>query len=130
MPASSTDAPTALARPGGGGDLVGVYRDRFVDIILKFGDDILDCVRIAKGVEVDDIRESLLGPLRRQKCKADDDGKEHKCKVDEEDVSAAVGLVSISKKRGRDESVVVHDAADPAHVAHAPRRRPTTRRGG
>ena len=34
------------------------------ELLLDFGDEILDCVRAHRGVKVDDIRDKLLGPLR------------------------------------------------------------------
>lgn len=34
-------------------------------VFVEFGDEVLDCVRDAKGVNVEDVREAMVGPLRR-----------------------------------------------------------------
>ena len=34
------------------------------ELLLDFGDEVLDAVKEHKGVDVEDVREKLLGPLR------------------------------------------------------------------
>jgi hypothetical protein len=45
-------------------DVVAKYRRRVLDLLVTFGDEVLDAVRDAKGVNVEDVRTSVLGPLR------------------------------------------------------------------
>lgn len=63
-----------------GGDVVAKYRRRVLGLLVAFGDEVLDAVRDAKGVNVEDVRASVLGPLRDttaeviQLAGGDDDG--------------------------------------------------------
>lgn len=34
------------------------------ELLLDFGDEVLDAVRAHKGIEVEDVRSALLAPLR------------------------------------------------------------------
>lgn len=35
-----------------------------VQLFVEFGDEVLDCVHDAKGVDVEDVRRAMVGPLR------------------------------------------------------------------
>lgn len=37
-----------------------------MEMFLDFGDEVLDCVRDARGLDVEDVRAKVLGPLRAQ----------------------------------------------------------------
>lgn len=45
-------------------DLVKRYRDPILEVLVKFCDDLLDYVRDAKGIDVEDVRADVLGPLK------------------------------------------------------------------
>lgn len=36
-----------------------------IQLFVEFGDEVLDCVRDAKGIDVEDVRRSMVGPMRR-----------------------------------------------------------------
>ena len=40
------------------------FQKPLAQLLLKCGDEILDCVRDARGVEVEDVRRRVLGPWR------------------------------------------------------------------
>ena len=46
-------------------DVLAKYRVAMLRVFVEFGDEVLDCVRDAKGVNVEDVREAMVGPLRR-----------------------------------------------------------------
>lgn len=48
-------------------DILDEFTARLRDILVQFADEVLDSVRDAKGVDVEDVRASLVGPLRRHK---------------------------------------------------------------
>lgn len=35
-----------------------------VRVFVEFGDTVLDCVRDSKGINVEDVRHAMVGPLR------------------------------------------------------------------
>lgn len=37
-----------------------------LELLLDFGDEVLDIVKRHKGIEVEDVRAQVLGPLRAQ----------------------------------------------------------------
>jgi hypothetical protein len=44
--------------------VVAKFQRPLLELLLEFGDAVLDGVRDAKGVNVDDVRHKMLGPLR------------------------------------------------------------------
>lgn len=40
------------------------YRTAITELLVRFGDDVLDAVAAQSGVNVDDVRAKVLGPLR------------------------------------------------------------------
>lgn len=36
------------------------------ELLLDFGDEVMDAIRDHKKIDVEDLRDKLLGPLRRQ----------------------------------------------------------------
>ena len=68
-PGSSLGAPTALggataSSPPADDDLISKHLQRLAEVMVAFGDEILDTVQRSKQIDVSDLRESLLGPLR------------------------------------------------------------------
>lgn len=63
-PVSDAAAAPAAAATGSADDLLLLYRDRITRLLVRFGDEILDVVAERRGVNVEDVREHLLGPLR------------------------------------------------------------------
>lgn len=45
-------------------DVIARFQRPMVELLLDFGDEVLDAVKEHKGVDVDDIRDRVLGPLR------------------------------------------------------------------
>lgn len=45
-------------------DLVAKFQKPVALLLLKFGDDLLDIVANAKGIDVNDVRAKVLGPVR------------------------------------------------------------------
>jgi hypothetical protein len=43
-----------------------LYSRQLCRLMIKFGDEVLDAVAETTGVNVDDVRRQMLGPLRRQ----------------------------------------------------------------
>lgn len=44
--------------------MIARYLPRLAAVMVAFGDEILDAVQRSKQVDVSDVRQSLLGPLR------------------------------------------------------------------
>lgn len=67
MSGSSGAAPTADAKATCSPvpDLMEVFRQRILQMMLDFGDQVLDAVRDAKRIDVEDVRTRLLGPMRQ-----------------------------------------------------------------
>ncbi len=61
-PAAPTAGGGATALPAS--DVVARFQLPMAHLLLDFGDEVLDAVKHHKGVDVEDIRTKLLGPLR------------------------------------------------------------------
>lgn len=46
--------------------MVAHFQKPIAELLLDFGDELLDCIRDAKRIDVDDVRAAMLDPLRRQ----------------------------------------------------------------
>lgn len=46
-------------------DLVAKHRAALMSIMAEFASEVLDVVRDTKGVDVEDVRHAIIGPLRR-----------------------------------------------------------------
>lgn len=49
-----------------GGDVVKKFLCPSLESYIRFGDELLDIVAALKGVEVEDVRREILGPLRKK----------------------------------------------------------------
>lgn len=47
-------------------DIVAAYLKEMMALMVEFGDRVLDVVGDAKRVDVEDVREAMLGPMRRR----------------------------------------------------------------
>lgn len=45
-------------------DIILRFQRPITELLLEFGDEVLDVVREQKGIDVDDVRAKMLGPLR------------------------------------------------------------------
>lgn len=43
---------------------MGNLQKQVARLFVEFGDEVLDCVRDSKGVNVEDVRHAMVGPLR------------------------------------------------------------------
>lgn len=46
--------------------MVAKLEQPLLRLFAEFGDEVLDCVRDAKKVDVEDVRVAMIGPLREQ----------------------------------------------------------------
>ena len=46
-------------------DLVARHRAAMAEVLANFGDELLNVVRDAKHIDVDDVRKAVIGPMRR-----------------------------------------------------------------
>ena len=58
-------APADAPGPPVPADVVAKYRVAMLRVFVEYGDEVLDAVRDAKGISVEDVREAMVGPLRR-----------------------------------------------------------------
>jgi hypothetical protein len=45
-------------------DVIERFQKPILELLVDFGDEVLDCVRDHTGVDVEDVRRSVIGPLR------------------------------------------------------------------
>lgn len=57
-------APTAADAATASPDVLAKYQEQLLAVIVAFGDEVLDCVRDSKGIQVEDVRRDLLAPIR------------------------------------------------------------------
>ena len=67
MDARTADAGATSSRKTATGiDVVERFQKPLLELLVDFGDEILDCVREHCGVSVDAVRSAVIGPLREE----------------------------------------------------------------
>ena len=61
---STVTAAAAEMDPAASSDLVDKHRRAIAAILAKFGDEVLDVVRDAKSINVEDVRAKMVAPLK------------------------------------------------------------------
>ena len=62
---ATVSPPAAPTARDPAADVIARFQRPMTELLLDFGDEILDAVRDHARVDVEDVRDKMLGPLRR-----------------------------------------------------------------
>lgn len=62
--AAATSSPPPPVNDDPRGDMAGRCLRHLTEVLIDFGDEILDTVRERKKIDVEDVRQAVLDPLR------------------------------------------------------------------